>query len=1106
MKPIKIRRRSLIYAILLFTLFWLGKPAPLSNAAPQGVNPLQQPDHPAEIIVRIYYRDSAELASLVQTLDVWEAHPEQGYLIARISVIDQAVLASAGLRVEVDPEKTALISQPHPSLPYQTNGIPGFPCYRTVEETYADLSALAAEYPDLARWVDIGDSWEKVQSQNQNGYDIYALVLTNRAIPGPKPTFFLMAAIHAREYTTAEMATRFAETLVEQYGKDPDITWLLNDFEVHIVPVSNPDGRKIAELGQFWRKNTDNDDGCLDSSAWGTDLNRNSSFKWGGIGSSPSACDETYHGPAQNSEPETQALQNYLQSIFPDQRGPLNTDPAPLTSTGALITLHSYGELDLWPWGWSTIPAPNNSQLQTLGRKFAFFNGYSAMQSIGLYPTTGSTDDWAYGELGVAAYTFEMGTAFFQSCSDFENTIFPDNLKSLTYAFKAARRPYQNPAGPDSLNIQLSSPAVISGETISVTVTADDTRYLPDSGEPFQAIGSAHLSVDLPPWDPLAELYTFSPVDGAFDSPVETLTAAFDTLEITAGRHLIYVESQDTNGNWGVASAIFFYVVDPPITPSIEGHVRDGGDNHPISAGVSAGDFQSQSDASTGLYHLDILSGTYDLRADAAGYSPATTFGVSAEDHQHLDENIFLYPVCQIFKDDAENGNTLWAPQAPWAITTETSYSGSHSWTDSPGSNYHNNVDASLISKPLDLSGYEGIKLSFWHKYALEQPLFYDVASVEYSLDGGSTWTILKTYTGISAANWSNQVFTIPALDNQANVRLRFRLNTDDSVTADGWHLDDITLVGSGSACITPIAPQADFSSKSPVPSGEPVQFTNRTLGSNPLEYLWDFGDSVGSSTVSDPRVTFPTTGTFTVTLTVTNSLGTSSASHLLEIGPPLPYIAVQSAELELESPPHPNARERVTLSAVIGPPDATVPFTYTIDYGDQSPLLLKNSPNDEILFAHHFNISGTFTITFSAYNQAGMIPVTTTLPLSVGAGTTPGGISVVNLSLANPGGIFSGKETSFSADLEPDNATQPYTYTVDFGDSSPELSASGLVEPFTFKHVYATTGVFTLTLDIINPVMTIPVTGDLSFTVNPPVSAGPTIYLPLIWKREMPF
>ena len=95
---------------------------------------------------------------------------------------------------------------------------------------------------------------------------------------------FLMAAIHARELTTAETATRFAERLVAGYGPDPDITWLLDYNEIHIVPQVNPDGRKRAEGGVLWRKNTNDSNGSCSPSRIGVDLNRNSSFKWNPCG------------------------------------------------------------------------------------------------------------------------------------------------------------------------------------------------------------------------------------------------------------------------------------------------------------------------------------------------------------------------------------------------------------------------------------------------------------------------------------------------------------------------------------------------------------------------------------------------------------------------------------------------------------------------------------------------------------------------------------------------------------------------------------------------------------------------------------------------------
>ena len=134
-------------------------------------------------------------------------------------------------------------------------------------------------------------------------------------------------------------------------------------------------------------------------------------------------------------------MQNYLLSIFPDQRDASLSSPAPATATGVYIDLHSYSQLVLWPWGFTTSVAPNSAALQTLGRKFAYFNSYTPEQAVSLYATDGTTDDFAYGNLGVAAYTFEMGTAFFQACSTFESTIYPTNLNALIYAAKVVRTP-----------------------------------------------------------------------------------------------------------------------------------------------------------------------------------------------------------------------------------------------------------------------------------------------------------------------------------------------------------------------------------------------------------------------------------------------------------------------------------------------------------------------------------------------------------------------------------------------------------------------------------------------------------------------------------------
>jgi len=441
--------------------------------------------------------------------------------------------------------------------------IPGYPCYPTVEETEAAAQAIVAAHPTLATWTDVGDSWEKVHGFG--GHDIFVLKLTNQKVAGPKPKLLITSAIHAREYTTAPIALAFAQQLADGYGKDADSTWILDHHEIHFMLQVNPDGRKQAEAGLLWRKNTDQDYCGPTSVNRGADLNRNFEFSWNdtnGRGSSGNQCNETYRGPSAGSEPETQAIENYARSIWPDSRGPAKTDPAPADTPGIHIDLHSYADMVLWPWGDVNTPAPNGTALQTAGRHFAFFNKYEPTQSIGLYPTDGTSDGVSYGELGVAAFTFEMGTDFFEGCTSYESTTKPRNLAALLYVAKAVRAPYITPAGPDANGLALkpnaAKTAVTAGTLVTLTASTTDLVFNNSNGtQPTHPIAAAEYYVDTPPWVAGAVANPLAASDGSFDSTVEGVTGKISTAGWKKGKHLVFVRAQDAAGNWGAFSAIF---------------------------------------------------------------------------------------------------------------------------------------------------------------------------------------------------------------------------------------------------------------------------------------------------------------------------------------------------------------------------------------------------------------------------------------------------------------------------------------------------------------------------------------------------------------------
>jgi carboxypeptidase T len=557
----KTKRFLIVLAILLISLalasgamagFWQ------SSSMPDPLTSEPLPEGDELWVVRIYYENQEQLIELTSMFAPWEVHPDRGYLVVDVDLLEYNHLLRSSYRVEVDEKLTELLNKPNEPLPGQISGIPGYPCYRTVEETYATAEQIVANYPHLSAWIDIGDSWEKITPGGEPGYDIMVLRLTNENTNGDKAKIFIMAAVHAREYTTAELATRFAEYLVENYDTDPEVTWILDHNEVHIVLQANPDGRKKAEAGLSWRKNTNNNY-CANTNNRGADLNRNFPYLWGGQGGSPSPCDATYRGPWAASEPETQAIIDYVREYFPDNREDDEYSPAPVDAMGIFLDLHSYSQLVLWPWGHVYNPAPNGTALQTLGRKFAYFNNYTPQQSVYLYPTTGTTDDFGYGELGLASYTFELGNFFFESCSAFESTIFPNNMPALLYAATATRLPYMEPAGPDPLDVAVYPSGAAPGEVVRISAVLDDTRFNNSQGtEPVQNIVEAEYYINLPPWDDGAVAFPMTPVDGSFNSPVEAVEAYLDTSGLEQGRYMIFVRGKDAADNWGVVSAAFF--------------------------------------------------------------------------------------------------------------------------------------------------------------------------------------------------------------------------------------------------------------------------------------------------------------------------------------------------------------------------------------------------------------------------------------------------------------------------------------------------------------------------------------------------------------------
>lgn len=773
---------------------------------------------------KVYFDTQTTAEKIVISMNTVESKYEKGYVIVEIqNQQEYDRLLALGLKIEQTPDPVAPKTEAiRDASQYQLEAIPGYPCYRTVEETFATAASIAATYPNLATWTDQGDSWEK--ANGLGGYDMKVLKLTNSSVTGPKPKIFMTAAIHAREYTTAELVTRLAEDLVGNYGIDADATWMLDHHEIHLMLMTNPDGRKQAEAGYSWRKNTNENYCTIWPTYRGADLNRNFEFKWDCCGgSSDSECDATYHGAYAASEPETQAVQAYITSQFPDQRGPNDTDPAPLDATGVYIDVHAHGRLVLWPWGWTPDPAPNATQLQTLGRKFAYFNNHSPEQSYGLYPTDGTTTTHTYGEFGLAAYTFELGTEFFEDCSYFESSIIPGNMPALKYGIKVARTPYMTPAGPDAVSPSLdngSTPTgVPAGTTVTLSATINDTRYNNTNGtEPTQNIAAAEYYIDVPPWvtTPVPVPIAMSATDGTFDSTVEAVTATIDTTGWNEGQYILMVRGQDTAGNWGAFSAVFLYInnqmdTDPP-TPDPMTWAAVPASTGPNSIIMTA---TTATDPSGVEYFFDCLtagghdSGWQDSPVyEDTGLSPATqyTYQVKARDKsvnqnetawssQEFAVTEQLPEWTQLTYDDFEAG---WGNYTDGGFDCSLYTSGTHAHQGQNAANIQDDSgegSSFYTTNGIDVAtaNYVQIKIEFWFKtISMESGKSFWVQYYD-----GTTWHTVASY--VAGTDFNDDTFYDKTvyIDESAytfptDMKIRFMCNA--SGNHDDVYIDEIRV------------------------------------------------------------------------------------------------------------------------------------------------------------------------------------------------------------------------------------------------------------------------------------------------------------------------
>jgi hypothetical protein len=427
-------------------------------------------------LVRIHIDRPEQAQALIQRdLDLASRHIAR-YADAVLCPAEELALQKEGYRLE-PLTSTAALSKTAVAL----SGDMG--AYHTYQELSEELAALAESYPDILRLTSIGRSIE--------GREIWAVKLSDN--PGleeaDEAEVLFTAAIHAREIITPEILLDFIHHLTTLYGQDSLLTRLVNERQIWLIPMLNPDGHVRVENGDLWyRKN------CrvnADRSV-GVDLNRNFGFKWGydNYGSSPIPKSETYRGSGPFSEPETAALRDF----------------AAAHRFSAVINYHSYSQLILFPWSYVEAHTGHHPVFMELARNLASASGYPYGDSaMGLlYLINGDSDDYFYGVSlegePCFSFTIEVGTAFHPPESEMSQLIAvnrPANLYLAYIADKLRRDPWRivppDSSGEDSTMTNIPLAGLQATEGVPATF-----RLAQNYPNPFNAATAIPYSLTRP--------------------------------------------------------------------------------------------------------------------------------------------------------------------------------------------------------------------------------------------------------------------------------------------------------------------------------------------------------------------------------------------------------------------------------------------------------------------------------------------------------------------------------------------------------------------------------------------------------------------------------
>ncbi len=300
--------------------------------------------------------------------------------------------------------------------------------YHTYDELTTEMQNIANNHPDICHLYSAGKS---VQNR-----DLWVMKISDNVDTEEyEPEFKYISTMHGDEPVGMEMCLDLINYLVDNYGTDDTVTNLVNNTEIYIMPLMNPDGYVLHQ-----RENANNQD-----------LNR----------SFPDRVNDPNNTP--DGRPiEVQDIMNFFSPRTPVLSANFHT--------GALVVNYPWDDDPQVPDG-QYAACPDDAEFITLSETYSQYNSpmwNSADFNHGItngndwYAVSGGMQDWNYVWLGDMEVTIELDDDKWPDASDLPG-LWDDNRESMLHYMDMCHK------GVKGLVTDAST-----GEPVAAIITVDD--------------------------------------------------------------------------------------------------------------------------------------------------------------------------------------------------------------------------------------------------------------------------------------------------------------------------------------------------------------------------------------------------------------------------------------------------------------------------------------------------------------------------------------------------------------------------------------------------------------------------------------------------------